>query len=104
METKEKNCCRQTKRDEQDKRQIIIRLNKIIGQMNGVKKMIENDRYCFDVLSQLSAIDKAIGSLSSKLIDHHLHTCVVDDIKKGYNSISYAINNNLSFLNNVKCI
>ena len=83
METKEKSCCRQTKRDEEDKRQIIIRLNKIIGQMNGVKKMIENDRYCFDVLSQLSAIDKAIGSLSSKLIDHHLHTCVVDDIKKG---------------------
>ena len=79
METKEKNCCRQTKRDEEDKRQIIIRLNKIIGQMSGVKKMIENDRYCFDVLSQLSAI----GSLSSKLIDHHLHTCVVDDIKKG---------------------
>ena len=44
METKEKNCCRQTKRDEEDKRQIIIRLNKIIGQMNGVKKMIEDDR------------------------------------------------------------
>ena len=43
METKEKNCCRQTKRDEEDKKQIIIRLNKIIGQMNGVKKMIEND-------------------------------------------------------------
>lgn len=83
METKEKNCYRQTKRDEEDKRQIIIRLNKIIGQMNGVKKMIENDRYCFDVLSQLSAIDKAISSLSSKLIDHHLHTCIVDDIKKG---------------------
>lgn len=41
METKEKSCCRQTKRDEEDKRQIIIRLNKIIGQMNGVKKMIE---------------------------------------------------------------
>ena len=41
METKEKNCCRQTKRDEGDKRQIIIRLNKIIGQMNGVKKMID---------------------------------------------------------------
>lgn len=67
METKEKNCCRQTKRDEEDKRQIIIRFNKIIGQMNGVKKMIENDRYCFDVLSQLSAIDKAIGSLIQQI-------------------------------------
>ena len=84
METKEKNCCRQTKRNEEDKRQIIIRLNKIIGQMNGVKKMIENDRYCFDVLSQLSAIDKAIGSLSSKLIEKNQHKSVVEERKKGY--------------------
>ena len=66
-----------------DKAALNRRLKRIEGQVKGIQKMIEDDRYCFDVLSQLSAIDKAIGSLSSKLIDHHLHTCVVDDIKKG---------------------
>ena len=66
-----------------DKAALNRRLKRIEGQVKGIQKKIEDDRYCFYVLSQLSAIDKAIGSLSSKLIDHHLHTCVVDDIKKG---------------------
>ena len=83
METKEKNCCRQTKRDEEDKRQMIIRLNKIIGQMNGVKKMIEDDRYCVDILVQISAIRSAIDNVGTIILENHIKGCVSNDLKYG---------------------
>ena len=51
--------------------------------MNGVKSMIENDRYCDDVLIQLSAIDKSIKSLANVILDEHIHTCLLKDIKEG---------------------
>ena len=49
--------------------------------MNGIKKMIEEDRYCSDIIIQLSAIDKAIKSLANLMIDNHIRTCVVEHIK-----------------------
>ena len=77
------NCTRYKNRNEEDKKLLINRINRIIGQMNGVKNMIENDRYCDDVLIQLSAIDKSIKSLANVILDDHLHTCLVNDIKEG---------------------
>ncbi len=59
------------------------RINKICGQLSGVKKMIEENRYCADVLIQLSAISKAVDSLASVIMEEHLRTCVVDKIKSG---------------------
>lgn len=59
--------------------------------MNGIKQMIEDDRYCDDILIQLSAIDKSIKSLANVILDTHMKTCVVDNIK----------NNNLEVLDEI---
>lgn len=77
------NCERKKIRTIENKKNLINRINRLVGQMNGVKLMIENDRYCDDVLIQLVAIDKSIKSLANQILDDHLHSCVVDDIKNG---------------------
>ena len=56
-------------------------MKRIIGQLNGIMNMIEEDRYCDDVLIQLSAVDKSIKSVANTILDEHLHTCVVENIK-----------------------
>ena len=68
-------------RTEEEKKAIISRINKISGQMNGIKEMILNDRYCDDVLIQLSAIDKSIKSLANLILDKHMHSCLIENIK-----------------------
>lgn len=70
-------------RSEEEKKVILSRLNRLIGQMNGIKSMIENDRYCDDVLIQLSAVDKSIKSLANLILDNHMHTCLIENIQKG---------------------
>lgn len=85
-----KECCEKkklNKRDEESKRKIINRLNRINGQINGIKGMIEEDRYCDDVLIQLSAIDKSIKSLANVILDEHMHSCVLEDIKNGNDAV-----------------
>ena len=80
----EKKCCcaeRNKLRTQEEKNNLEKRLNRIIGQMNGIKKMIEDNRYCSDIIIQLSAIDKAIKSLANLMIDNHIRTCVVEHIK-----------------------
>jgi DNA-binding FrmR family transcriptional regulator len=59
------------------------RLAYIGGHLNGVRKMIEEDRYCIDVLKQMHAIRKSIEKLETMLLEGHLHTCVIDGIKGG---------------------
>lgn len=71
------------KRDEVEKKGLITRLSKIEGQVRGVKAMVENDRYCVDILIQISAIQSALNSFNKELLARHIKTCVVDDIKKG---------------------
>lgn len=61
---------------------LIKRINKIEGQARGIKKMIENDRYCGDILIQISAIDKSLKSLGNIMLKSHLKSCVVEEIKK----------------------
>lgn len=72
-----------TKRTEEDKKAIITRLNRISGQINGIKGMVESDRYCDDILIQIAAIDKSIKSLASLILEKHLHSCVISAIKGG---------------------
>ena len=84
-------CEKHTNRKEADKDALKIIINKIAGQMNGIKKMIDDDRYCSDILIQLLAIEKAIKSLEMVILDNHLKTCVVNDIK----------NNDLSSLDEI---
>ncbi|MCR5423090.1 MAG: metal-sensing transcriptional repressor [Bacilli bacterium] len=79
------NCCDENKviRSEEDKKNLINRISRISGQVDGVKKMIENDRYCPDILIQLASIEKSIKSLSSIILDNHMHSCVIKGIKEG---------------------
>lgn len=88
----ENDCCRKKVRDVEEKKNLITRMNRLIGQMNGVKKMIEDDRYCDDILIQLSAIDKSIKGLANVMIDNHMHTCVIKNIEAGnYNVIDEIV-------------
>lgn len=74
-------------RSEEEKKNLITRMNRLTGQMNGIKKMIEEDRYCDDILIQLSAVDKAIKSIANILLDDHMHTCLVENIQNGNTAI-----------------
>lgn len=75
------DCCKKKFRSEEDKKKLIVRVNKLTGQMNGIKNMILDDRYCDDILIQLSAIDKSIKSLANLILEEHMHSCLINDIK-----------------------
>lgn len=76
--------CTKTKQRTIDEKEVYYtRLNKISGQVNGIKNMIESDRYCDDVIIQLLAVESSIKSLTKILFKNHLETCIVNDIQKG---------------------
>ena len=77
------NNIKKTHRNAETKKALINRLNRINGQINGVKKMIEEDVYCNDILIQLSAIKNSVQSLSNELLNSHLHTCITTDLQNG---------------------
>lgn len=79
------NCCdkKKTFRDVEEKKKICNRLSRIGGQVDGVKKMIEDDAYCNDVLIQLAAIENAVKSLSNHILENHLHTCITKEVQDG---------------------
>lgn len=80
----DKNCCHKTKnRSEKEYKSLLNRLSRIEGQVRGVKKMIESEAYCTDVLIQVSAINAALNAFNKELLSNHIKTCVVDDIKSG---------------------
>lgn len=81
------NCKKIKKRTEEEKKKLESRINRISGQLNGIKKMIDEDRYCDDILIQLSAIDKSIKSLANTILDDHIHSCVIDNVQKGNNEV-----------------
>lgn len=83
MESKD-CCCRKTKvRSPKEQKSLINRLNRIEGQVRGVKKMIEENAYCTDILTQVSAITAALNAFNRELLSNHIHTCVADDIRNG---------------------
>ena len=82
----ENNCpyCgnKHTPRNKEDIKNLQIRLNRIVGQVNGISKMIEENRYCSDVLTQIAAVEKALEQVGYIILEEHMKSCVVDDIKK----------------------
>lgn len=72
---------KKTNRDDEFKKYLETRLNTVEGQIRGVVKMIDEDRYCMDILTQTLAIDKSIKGISMDILKNHLKTCVVNDIK-----------------------
>ena len=76
-------CSKATHRSDEEKKKIIKRLNIIEGQIRGIKQMIEDDRYCDDVLTQMSAINKSIESLENSILESHIRNCIAKEIKTG---------------------
>ena len=79
-----KECCHKKKeRSEKEYKDLIHRLNRIEGQVRGIKKMVESDTYCTDILVQVSAVNEALNSFNKVLLANHIRTCVANDIREG---------------------
>ncbi len=77
-------CSHKTKeRSEQEYKDLIHRLNRIEGQIRGIKGMVEKDSYCTDILMQVSAVNSALNSFTKVLLSNHIRTCVAQDIRDG---------------------
>lgn len=74
---------RKSHHSEKMKTNLISRLNRIEGQVRGIKKMIENDTYCDDVLNQIAAVQSALNSVGKLLLEGHLRSCVTERLQEG---------------------
>lgn len=74
---------KQTPRDEKETKSLVNRLNRIMGQIGGIKKMIEENRYCGEVLVQVSAAESALRAFGYLILEDHMQTCVSEKIKEG---------------------
>lgn len=86
----ENKCCcgvKTKKRTEKEYRDLTNRLSRIEGQVRGVKGMVEHDAYCVDMLTQVSAVSAALDAFSRTLMESHIRTCVVDDIRRGNDEV-----------------
>ncbi len=78
------HCLHKTKhRDEDEYKKLMNRLSRIEGQIRGIRKMVETDAYCTDILVQVSAVTAALNAFNKELLSNHIHTCVADDIRSG---------------------
>ena len=81
----EECCCQKTKvRTDEEYKSLMNRLNRIEGQVRGVRGMVEKECYCTDILTQVSAIQSALNAFSRELLSNHIHSCVVQDIQNGH--------------------
>ena len=78
-------CCemRHKKRTEEEKKDLLLRLRKVEGQIRGIEKMVENDLYCPDILIQVSAATSALNSFNKQLLAAHIRGRVAEDIREG---------------------
>lgn len=84
MDKNQQCCCHKTKeRTDNEYKELIHRLNRIEGQVRGIKRMVEEDAYCTDILVQVSAVNAALNSFNKVLLANHIRTCVADDIRAG---------------------
>ncbi len=80
------NNIKRTYRKVEEKSKLIKRLNIIEGQIRGINNMVKDDRYCGDILIQIAAVNEALKSLGNNILNNHLKTCVVNEIKEGNNN------------------
>ncbi len=76
-------CCRKKDRTLSETKDLIQRLNRIEGQIRGIRRMVEEETYCIDILTQVSAASCALNSFTKELLTNHIKTCVTEDIKNG---------------------
>lgn len=78
------NCeVRHKNRETVEKKQLATRLNRIEGQIRGIKSMVDEDRYCVDIITQVLAVQAALNGFNKELLSRHIETCVKEDIKNG---------------------
>ena len=85
------NCCchyKNTPRSGETSKQLRNRINRVIGQLNGIQKMLDDNRYCGDVLTQIAAAESALQSIGYIILTEHMQTCVVEEIQKGNTAIA----------------
>ena len=78
---------RKSHHSDKTKKNIISRLNRIEGQIRGVKGLIEKDTYCDDVLNQISSIQSALNGVGKLLLEHHMKSCVIERLQDGENEV-----------------
>ena len=81
-------CCgKTTKRSEEERKKLIHRLNRIEGQIRGIRGMLEKDAYCADILTQSAAVNAAVNAFNKELLASHIRTCVARDIRAGDDAV-----------------
>ncbi|MDY6034191.1 MAG: metal-sensing transcriptional repressor [Bulleidia sp.] len=78
---------RHKQRSDEEKKMLIARLRRIEGQVRGIQKMVEDDMYCPDILTQASAVTSAMNSFNKELLACHIRGCVVEDIRAGDDAV-----------------
>ena len=81
------HCMKKKERSEEEYVKLIHRLNRIEGQIRGIRTMVENNAYCTDILIQSSAVSAAINAFNRELLANHIRTCVADDIRDGNDDV-----------------
>lgn len=77
------DCCRTTERSEEEQKKLIHRLNRIEGQIRGIRGMLERSAYCNDILIQSAAVSAALNAFNRDLLSSHIHSCVARDLREG---------------------
>lgn len=82
------DCCLKHKhRADKEYCDLINRLNRIEGQVRGIRAMVEDERYCIDIITQVSAISSALNAFNKALLSQHIKTCVADNIRNGHDEV-----------------
>jgi len=82
------NCCIKHKdRSREEIKSLTTRLNRIEGQVKGLKKMVEENRYCVDIITQVSSVQAALNAFNKSLLSNHIKSCVVEDIRNGNDNV-----------------
>lgn len=84
MEKQAECCsCKKKERSEKEYKDLVHRLNRIEGQVRGIRGMVEKDVYCTDILVQVAAVNAALNSFNRLLLENHIKSCVMADLKEG---------------------
>lgn len=90
-ESREVSCCcchrKATPRNEAELKQLKNRLSRMAGQLNGISRMLDENRYCGDILTQVAAVQSALQAFGYVILKEHMDTCVVEEVKKGNTQI-----------------
>lgn len=93
IQTQEKDCCcsdcliKHKHREDKEYKDLIHRLNRIEGQVRGIRSMVEEERYCVDIITQVSAVTSALNAFNKALLSQHIKTCVADNIRNGNDEV-----------------